>query len=97
MPLEESELINLRYVSSADAFGEPDAVILPGSKNTIADLRWMRQNGLEAKRGYLLYNILAGGCQTLIGISRWKIGIKPSRRKCECDEIGTSVKEELER
>ncbi len=55
------------------------------------------QNGLEAKRGYLLYNILAGGCQTLIGISRWKIGIKPSRRKCECDEIGTSVKEELER
>lgn len=42
MPLEESELINLRYVSSADAFGEPDAVILPGSKNTIADLRWMR-------------------------------------------------------
>ena len=49
MPLEESELINLRYVSSAEAFGEPDAVILPGSKNTIADLRWMRQNGLEAK------------------------------------------------
>ena len=49
MPLEESELINLRYVSSVEAFGEPDAVILPGSKNTIADLRWMRQNGLEAK------------------------------------------------
>lgn len=49
MPLEESELINLRYVSSPEAFGEPDAVILPGSKNTIADLRWMRQNGLEAK------------------------------------------------
>ena len=24
-------------------------MILPGSKNTIADLRWMRQNGLEAK------------------------------------------------
>ncbi len=49
MPLEESELINLRYVSSAETVGEPDAVILPGSKNTIADLRWMRQNGLEAK------------------------------------------------
>ena len=31
------------------AFGNPDAVILPGSKNTMDDLLWMRQNGLEAK------------------------------------------------
>lgn len=26
----------------------PDMIVLPGSKNTISDLLWMRQNGLEA-------------------------------------------------
>ena len=26
----------------------PDLVILPGTKSTISDLMWMRQNGLEA-------------------------------------------------
>ncbi len=48
-PLEASEEAGVRYVSSPAEFGEPDAVILPGSKNTIRDLLWMRQNGLEAK------------------------------------------------
>jgi len=38
----------VRYVASADAFGQPDLVFLPGSKNTMGDLLWMRQNGLEA-------------------------------------------------
>ncbi len=51
MPLESMEELNVRYVSGAAQFGSPDAVILPGSKNTIEDLLWMRQNGLE---GYVL-------------------------------------------
>lgn len=38
----------LRYVDSVSNLGKPDLVILPGSKNTIEDLLWMRQNGLEA-------------------------------------------------
>lgn len=40
--------VSLRYVDSAAALREPDMIILPGSKNTISDLLWMRQNGLEA-------------------------------------------------
>lgn len=48
-PLEALEEVSVRYVSSPAEFGEPDAVILPGSKNTIQDLLWIRQNGLEAK------------------------------------------------
>ncbi len=40
--------VQLRYVDKAQDLGRPDLVILPGSKNTIEDLFWMRQNGLEA-------------------------------------------------
>lgn len=40
--------VALRYVDCVSALGRPDLVILPGSKNTIEDLLWMRQNGLEA-------------------------------------------------
>lgn len=57
-PLEAMEGVNVRYISSAAAFGSPDAVILPGSKNTIRDLLWMRQNGLEAK---ILQHAAGGG------------------------------------
>ncbi len=69
-PLEGMEDVSLRYVSRAADFGEPDAVMLPGTKNTIEDLLWLRQNGLEAKilrhsaRGRLLFGI-CGGYQML--------------------------------
>ncbi len=42
------ENVSVRYVTSQEQLGNPDMVILPGSKNTIADLLWMRANGLEA-------------------------------------------------
>ena len=48
-PLEALDEVRVRYITSPGEFGEPDAVIIPGSKNTIQDLLWMRQNGLEAK------------------------------------------------
>lgn len=38
----------LRYVDSVKTLKEPDLIILPGTKNTMGDLKWMRQNGLEA-------------------------------------------------
>ncbi|MDO5551433.1 MAG: cobyric acid synthase [Lachnospiraceae bacterium] len=40
--------VSLRYAGSVSQLGTPDLVILPGTKNTISDLLWMRQNGLEA-------------------------------------------------
>ena len=40
--------VGLRYVSSAKELGCPDAVILPGTKNTMGDLAAIRQSGLEA-------------------------------------------------
>ncbi len=40
--------VNLRYVKSVGELKNPDMIILPGTKNTMEDLLWMRQNGLEA-------------------------------------------------
>lgn len=40
--------VGVRYVHSLGQLGRPDLVILPGSKSTMADLRWLRQSGLEA-------------------------------------------------
>ncbi|MCT4714033.1 cobyric acid synthase [Enterobacteriaceae bacterium H18W14] len=37
----------LRYVSQPHELQGCDLVILPGSKNTLSDLRWVRENGFE--------------------------------------------------
>lgn len=47
-PLEEHPALGVRYVGAVKDLGRPDLVILPGTKSTMADLAWMRQNGLEA-------------------------------------------------
>ena len=39
--------VSVRYVSHASEIGMPDLLILPGSKNTISDLRWMKENGMD--------------------------------------------------
>ena len=47
-PLEAHPALGVRYVDRAGALGAPDLVILPGTKSTMSDLLWMRENGLEA-------------------------------------------------
>ena len=42
------ENVSLRYAASPRELGTPDLIILPGTKSTIEDLRWLRQSGLEA-------------------------------------------------
>ena len=67
---EQMEQINLHYVTSAGQLGQPDMILLPGTKNTISDLKWLRQNGLEAaiyrakERGSVVFGI-CGGFQML--------------------------------
>ena len=39
--------VRLRYVSRAHELQGCDLVILPGSKNTLSDLLWIRENGFE--------------------------------------------------
>ena len=47
--LECIEGAGLRYVSRADELGTPDMVILPGTKNTLSDMRFLRESGFEVK------------------------------------------------
>jgi adenosylcobyric acid synthase len=46
--LEILDGVSVRYVRTVEELGNPDMIILPGTKNTIDDLKWMRQNGIEA-------------------------------------------------
>lgn len=46
--LERLPGIALCYVSKTEELKNADLIILPGTKNTMGDLKWMRQNGLEA-------------------------------------------------
>lgn len=69
-PLERIEGVGLRYVSSLSDLGRPDLILLPGTKNTLADLTWLRETGLErmilrlVESGSLLMGI-CGGFQML--------------------------------
>lgn len=47
-PLEATPGVNVRYVDKASVLLHPDLLILPGTKSTIADLKWLRASGLEA-------------------------------------------------
>lgn len=67
---EQMDAVSIRYVESVAELKDPDMIVLPGSKNTMADLKWMRQNGLEAAvkkaadGGTLIFGI-CGGYQML--------------------------------
>lgn len=61
--LEAEPSVNVKYLTPTDDLGYPDAVIIPGTKTTIADLLVLQQTGMaEAISNYAA----AGG--TVIGI-----------------------------
>lgn len=66
---EQMSEVTVRYVSTVNELRHPDIVFLPGSKNTMGDLLWMRQNGLEAAVKKLSCEIpvfgICGGYQML--------------------------------
>lgn len=39
--------VSVRYVTRYEALGTPDLILLPGTKSTLSDLRWLRSSGLE--------------------------------------------------
>lgn len=69
-PFQNDPGAGVRYVTSAEGLGRPDAVCLPGTKSTISDLDWLRCRGLDtailahAHRGGAVVGI-CGGYQML--------------------------------
>ena len=47
--LDRIEGISVRYVDKRGLLKNPDMVVVPGSKNTIKDLIWLRESGIEAE------------------------------------------------
>jgi adenosylcobyric acid synthase len=68
--LKREKDVRLRFVDNVKSFGKPDLIILPGTKNTIGDLKTIKDNGLAdtiinfAKEGTMVIGI-CGGYQML--------------------------------
>lgn len=65
-PLGREPRVRLRYVERHDSLGNPDLILLPGSKSTVADLAHLRSLGRDqeivaaAARGTPIVGICAG-------------------------------------
>lgn len=70
IPFECIDGVSVRYVSKAVDIGNPDMIIIPGTKNTVGDMLILRENGIEAavkkfaSKGGLVFGI-CGGYQML--------------------------------
>lgn len=70
MPFETMENVKLHYITAKDDFEKMDMIVVPGTKSTMADLRWMKESGIAAKiqrlhaQGTLVCGI-CGGYQIL--------------------------------
>lgn len=68
--LELNSPVSVRYVENLAELKNPDVIILPGTKNTMKDMKWLRECGLEAailklhKKGTIIFGI-CGGYQML--------------------------------
>jgi adenosylcobyric acid synthase len=69
-PLNEEVGVKIRYVNSPDELGNPQAIILPGTKSTVEDLKWLYDRGFanaiqaHAQNGGAVVGI-CGGYQML--------------------------------
>lgn len=69
-PLESIPGVSLRYVQHPSDLKNPDVIFLPGTKNTMDDLKWLRESGMEAlilkaaASGTLIFGV-CGGYQML--------------------------------
>jgi len=62
-PLTLERCTSLRFISSWEEIANPDLVILPGSKDTVRDLLWMKERSID-----LAICDLAGTKTTIVGI-----------------------------
>ena len=91
-PLTLHPAMGIRYADSVRTLGKPNLIILPGTKNTIADLKWLKDNGLydailsANKEGTAVLGI-CGGYQMLGEVVSDPLGVE-SDEKEECEGLG---------
>lgn len=84
---ETQEDVNLRYVRRGETIGETDMVIIPGSKNTISDLMYLKESGLDIEihklqsQGKLIWGV-CGGYQMLGHKIYDPYGVEESHKEC---------------
>ena len=66
--LRDEPGVQLRIVRQADQWGAPHVVILPGSRNTVGDLRFLRRTGLAGLVQEFARQCLTRGTGALVGI-----------------------------
>ena len=99
--------VSLRYVKSVRELKDPDMIIFPGTKNTMEDLKWLRESGLEtqilkqAAKGKVIFGI-CGGYQMLgmelsdpfnveSGGTMAGMGLLPTKTVFEKEKVRTRV------
>src|SRR3712207_4950879 len=61
--LKIEEDVSIRYITCVEDFGNPDMLIVPGTKNTIDDLLTLRKSGLEnCIKEYSKHGVVVGIC-----------------------------------
>ncbi|KAA3659559.1 MAG: cobyric acid synthase [Chloroflexi bacterium] len=80
-PLHAEPQVRVRYVSSVAALGQPDAIIIPGTKSSISDMQWLNVTGLAdaianfSQAGGAVVGI-CGGYQMLGEVIHDEVGVE---------------------
>lgn len=69
---EQIEGVSVRYIKRPEEIDGADMLIVPGSKNTIGDLKWLRESGFEAAiKKFSEKNVVFGICGGYQMLGEW--------------------------
>ncbi len=87
--LEAEDDVSIRYMGRGEKIGEPDVIIIPGSKNTIGDLLYLKNSGYasqiveKVRSGKCLLFGICGGYQMLCNTIIDPEGVESKVRETE--------------
>lgn len=91
--LSATEGVSVRYVTKPGELGNPDCICIPGTKNTVSDMKWLRSSGLEAavKRQGRKGNLSGGNLRRISDIGGGNYRYLRCGRRREHKGNGTSA------
>ncbi len=92
---EQQPEVIVNYVTDVSELEDADMIILPGSKNTMGDLKWMRENGIEVYIKKHSVDIpvfgICGGFQMLGKMIYDDDGVEEGGSVCGMDLLNTTT------